>query len=1053
VKKFAFFALLVSVALARPVTQDEAVTVAGQFVASVRGPSRAGEVFPYADVAGEPAVFSCERVLSDGSSITVMVGARTDMPPTLLYYTGRPLEVSLAKPAGDAASRALGTDAALPVSRVYYSPLDFWFEYRAGSRTVMVDPRSGRPFDPSEIRSVAPAAYRAEDARRFEADWRAYFAGTAPSATDGFYWISGVPDWDWHYGCGPTAAANVLDYWNSRGYPKLVDSVMHGMWDPLEGEFDDVPNVSLQLAIAMHTDTLTGGTWSDSMVPGIVAVCDSATWNNGYRFSSDEVREDRELMVSEINADRPGVLMLIGHPVYGNHFVTFCGWGPPTDHWFMIHDEWSSTPQDVMLDYDACPAPRGVYPIVPGGAAAPDVGVGAIVEPDVAVPPGTVSPKTEVLNYGSSTDQCSAFCYIERPAGGFYEQFDSPTFPPAGWVEAHPFPDGQTYNWHLNNTDNWAECLREASFLPNNDWLITPKVRVRALDTLRFWYKSLGTGTYPESVEVWVSYTDANPASFIDCIQAFDFTATTFQPGWADFHSVGDTLVYIGLRYGIKAGMNAVGIALDDIQLKTVYYADTELVTLAPGEKRDVAFAPWNAAEGHYTVRGRIFQPGDANPANDERTRDFVASREYLPPSDWTEMTPMPAEPSMFYVKDGGSLGNMPAKGLIFASKGNKTRDFYSYNRLAGTWTNLLPVPEGLSFKPVKKGGRIVADSNRYVYMTKGNNTREFYRFDSDSTRWQTLESIPAGLRGRRIKGGNDLAYVPRPGGDQLYLLKGYDTEFYKYDVNTGKWTTLDPAPFSGKPKYVEGSFLVYDGDRTIYCHQAKYVRGMNHPMFKYDVVRDSWSVDTLAGMPVLGKQGGRIKSRKSKDGGCGAWFGGNLYALKGAATGQFFSYEPAKDSWTELDTMPAWGNAQKKRYVKNGADIANAGNAFYALKGNKTRELWRYVVPTRDALRPTPYARSGVMASPSSISELRFAIAPNPTAGGFTTLRYSLPKPGPVTLTVFDVAGRSVFRQSAICNLQSSMALDLRGLSAGVYLVRLDAGGQSASRKLIVQK
>jgi len=53
--------------------------------------------------------------------------------------------------------------------------------------------------------------------------------------------------------------------------------------------------------------------------------------------------------------------------------------------------------------------------------------------------------------------------------------------------------------------------------------------------------------------------------------------------------------------------------------------------------------------------------------------------------------------------------------------------------------------------------------------------------------------------------------------------------------------------------------------------------------------------------------------------------------------------------------------------------------------------------------------------------------------------------------VTVFDVAGRCVLGQSAISNLKSEIAFDLRSLSAGVYLVRLSADGYNSSQRLVV--
>ena len=205
--------------------------------------------------------------------------------------------------------------------------------------------------------------------------------------------------------------------------------------------------------------------------------------------------------------------------------------------------------------------------------------------------------------------------------------------------------------------------------------------------------------------------------------------------------------------------------------------------------------------------------------------------------------------------------------------------------------------------------------------------------------------------------------------------------------------------------------------------------------------------------MPVSGKDGGKMKLKKSKDGGSGAWYDGSLYALKGGNTCQFYKYAPAPgDTWTELDTIASFGSTAKKKKVKAGGDLAAYGRgAFFATKGNKTYEFWRYVQPTACGLQPT--ARIGVMAGPSTIFDVRFSISPNPITSSFATIRYAIPKAGPVAISVFDVAGRSVHRQTLMTARTGAASIDLRKLANGVYLVRFDADGYSTSRKLAVQR
>ncbi len=152
--------------------------------------------------------------------------------------------------------------------------------------------------------------------------------------------------------------------------------------------------------------------------------------------------------------------------------------------------------------------------------------------------------------------------------------------------------------------------------------------------------------------------------------------------------------------------------------------------------------------------------------------------------------------------------------------------------------------------------------------------------------------------------------------------------------------------------------------------------------------------------------------------------------------------------------SLPSFGTTGKKKRVKYGADIVAADDLLYALKGNKTLEFWRFVPLSGPALAAAP-ARSGVMTgSAFGIRQSSFAIAPNPLAGGFATLRYTLPKPGPVTIAIFDIAGRTAVptRRLAANGRQSAVSLDLRNLSAGVYLVRLTTDNFSATSKLVVQ-
>jgi hypothetical protein len=123
------------------------------------------------------------------------------------------------------------------------------------------------------------------------------------------------------------------------------------------------------------------------------------------------------------------------------------------------------------------------------------------------------------------------------------------------------------------------------------------------------------------------------------------------------------------------------------------------------------------------------------------------------------------------------------------------------------------------------------------------------------------------------------------------------------------------------------------------------------------------------------------------------------------------------------------------------------------ALKGNKTSEIWEYTtyVPL---FAPVPRAdRGGVTAERITSNGYGAVISPNPLAVGFATLRYSLPKAGAATLFIYDVTGRTVLTKGMLASRSGHVGLDLRNLSAGVYLVKFSTEGFTATHKLVVQQ
>ncbi len=459
-----------------------------------------------------------------------------------------------------------------------------------------------------------------------------------------------------------------------------------------------------------------------------------------------------------------------------------------------------------------------------------------------------------------------------------------------------------------------------------------------------------------------------------------------------------------------------------------VYYDSILVYALSPTDSVRISFPVWNASPGLFVARCTVALDGDANPANDQRVSLFWAESLNIEPG-WHEIKPLPKGLSAKPVAHGGGLFCWP-NGEIFALKGNKTNEFIVYSPRLDSWTFRESVPVGpLENKRVYKGGCLTGDGTNHIFAIKGNKTSEFYRYLVAQDSWEALSPVPLGTTGKPVRGGTSMVYCMKGDTGFVYLLKGYKNEFYRYNTVIDRWDTfLPPVPLgpSGQDKIKEGSFVAYDGMFTIYCVKAYY-----NELFAFDIRGDTWLRTSLSPYPQVGRSG---KTKKVKDGGSGTFFSGALFTLKGGNTCEFWRYNPSTDSWQEFDTIPQLGSTGKKKRVKGGGAIVSSGRTvFYALKGNKTSEFWRYRIPP-----PGP----GITEPEHS----HFPTATNPELPSVVRTRLYLPREQTGSYRLFDQTGRLIMLMHAGEN-------DVSGISPGVYFVIKVGGSHLPVRAKVVKK
>jgi Tol biopolymer transport system component len=316
-------------------------------------------------------------------------------------------------------------------------------------------------------------------------------------------------------------------------------------------------------------------------------------------------------------------------------------------------------------------------------------------------------------------------------------------------------------------------------------------------------------------------------------------------------------------------------------------------------------------------------------------------------------------------VRYGGSLAwSLDSASIIYALKGNKSREFWAYDVASDSWHSCEDVPEGASGKGVKQGGTLASPGNGWVYATKGYNTLEFWKYNTLRDSWAAACSVPAGTKPRKLKAGaaagvwslaNDSTFV--------YLLKvsGGVCEFYRYNCPANSWASKAPPPVTNGKKCGYGSSIAFDGDNHIYLLKNK-----TNDLFAYSISGDSWSARNP--LPLVGRSG---KRKKVRPGSALASCGGSLFALKGGGTDEFWVYQPEYNSWYQADSIPAGPSG--KTYVKDGGALAQADGYVWAMRGGKTWDFLRFTPNLMYRNAPQPQVDS----TPPGENELLVANGP----------------------------------------------------------------------------
>jgi N-acetylneuraminic acid mutarotase len=325
---------------------------------------------------------------------------------------------------------------------------------------------------------------------------------------------------------------------------------------------------------------------------------------------------------------------------------------------------------------------------------------------------------------------------------------------------------------------------------------------------------------------------------------------------------------------------------------------------------------------------------------------------------------------------------------------------------------------------PTKRGWLSVAVVNDTMYAIGGgypDATKKVEAYNPATNTWMPKADMLSPRRAAQAGVVNGIIYNIGGNTDQRSCEA--------YDPVQDKWTAKEPMPGAGGDVAV----TVYNG--LVYTFGGGLDNTAYANVYAFDPQTNAWSQKRDMPTPRYAFQTYLVR--------------GKIYAIGGnqsrsTALKTVEVYDPVADTWKTLEDMPerlAWfGGA-----VANDKIYLISGTPDYGQSG--TGDIWEYTPPLSTAVGD---AASYELPN-QYVLEQNYPNPFNPT----TVVRYQLPLAGEVTLAVYDLLGREValLVNGRVDAGVHEVTFDGSGLSSGMYLCRLSAGGVVQSRRLLLLK
>ncbi|MBN2000823.1 hypothetical protein JW935_24955 [candidate division KSB1 bacterium] len=289
--------------------------------------------------------YSASFSSDDGKNFHILLSADRNQPPVFCHATGHGFITDDIDRHSLLAQKKL---AKPEFRKIYYFGFgEVWYLFTQGEETVYVNSRppgyvyTRQEFDRHRngLKKVLPR----KDVAEIQKHWQLLINGISMTTGQKHripMWQL-VPDFDWHYGCSPTAAADVLGYYDiAYGYANLL-RYFYLEYDGLSSHADDYTVPDLTKILKEKFGTTEGGATVDASMGKHMR--DAAMEQDGnYNWGSYGLKfgEIWEKVKEEVNGGYPSVLNVDLAGVDGFHSMPVFGYEEDPDK-VLLYDTWN----------------------------------------------------------------------------------------------------------------------------------------------------------------------------------------------------------------------------------------------------------------------------------------------------------------------------------------------------------------------------------------------------------------------------------------------------------------------------------------------------------------------------------------------------------------------------------------------------------------------------------------------------------------------------------------------------------------------------------------